>query len=154
MFLDRNEISKQLDIKDPFLMIDEIRIDISLNKAKSLKLLNKKEWFFLSHMTKYPVMPATLQMEGMLQTLVLLIYNVPENKSYRSFIVDAKTKFHSKVFSQSFINYHAELIHNRRGIFKGLVVGKYHDEKICEGEFTYASPDLMHLPSEKNKKIN
>ena len=46
MFLDRDEISVQLDIKDPFLMIDEIRIDISLNKAKSLKLLNKKEWFF------------------------------------------------------------------------------------------------------------
>ncbi len=149
MFLDRNEISRQLDIKDPFLMIDEIRLDINLNQAKSLKLLNKKDWFFLSHMTNSPVMPATLQMEGMLQTLVLLIYNVSEKKSYKSFIVDAKTKFHSKVFSQSFINYHAKLIHNRRGIFKGIVVGKYYEEKICEGEFTYASPDLMHLPISK-----
>ena len=149
MFLERKEISRQLDIKDPFLMIDEISIDISLSKAKSLKFLNKKEWFFLSHMTKSPVMPATLQMEGMLQTLVLLIYNISNSKSSRSFIVDAKTKFHSKVFSQSFINYHAELIHNRRGIYKGIVIGKYNDDKICEGEFTYASPDLMHLPNIK-----
>ena len=149
MFLERNEISKQLDIKDPFLMIDEINIDLIIKKAKSLKLLNKKEWFFLSHMTKSPVMPATLQMEGMLQTLVLLIYNISKNNTSKSFIVDAKTKFHSKVFSQSFINYYAELIHHRRGIFKGLVIGKYHDEKICEGEFTYASPDLMNSPISK-----
>lgn len=150
MFLNRNEISKQLDIKDPFLMIDQINLDISANKAKSSKFLNKKEWFFASHITKSPVMPATLQMEGMLQTLVLLIYNVSGDKSSRSFIVDAKTKFHSKVFNQSFINYYAELTYNRRGIFKGLVVGEYNDEKICEGEFTYASPNLMNLPS-KNK---
>ena len=146
MFLDRNEISKQLDIKDPFLMIDEIKLDINLNKAKSLKFLNKKEWFFLAHMTNSPVMPATLQIEGMLQTLVLLIYNVTENKSSKSFIVDSKTKFHSKVFNQSFINYYAELTYHRRGISKGLVIGKYYDDKICEGEFTYASPDLMKLP--------
>ena len=38
MFLERNEISRQLDIKDPFLMIDEIKIDISLSKAKSSKI--------------------------------------------------------------------------------------------------------------------
>ena len=37
-------------------------------------------------------------MEGMLQTLVLLIYNVSGDKSSRSFIVEAKTKFHSKKY--------------------------------------------------------
>tara|TARA_B100000886_G_C20426910_1_gene494643 strand:+ start:9985 stop:10437 length:453 start_codon:yes stop_codon:yes gene_type:complete len=150
MFLDRNEISRQLDIKDPFLMIDEIKIDKSAYKAQSLKFLKRDDWFFTSHMTKSPVMPATLQMEGMLQTLVLLIYNISEDKSSRSFIVDAKTRFHSKVFRQSHINYFAELKYNQRGIFKGIVSGKYNDDKICDGEFTYASPNLMNLPISNN----
>ena len=69
------------------------------------------------------------------------------NNSSKSFIVDVKTKFYSKVFDQSFINYYAELTYNRRGIFKGNVLGKYYDDKICEGEFTYAVPDLMTLPT-------
>ena len=45
MFLDRNEISIQLDIKDPFLMIDKINIDISAKKHNLPNFLNKKEWF-------------------------------------------------------------------------------------------------------------
>jgi len=150
MYLGRNEISKRLDINDPFLMIDKININIDLKKAKSTKILNKKEWFYDCHLTTKPVMPATLQIEGMLQTLVLLIYKVSDDKVLKSYIVDAKTKFHKKVYNQPLINYHAELIHNRRGIFKGSVIGEYCSNKICEGKFTYASPDLMAMPSISN----
>ena len=149
MFFTRDEISKRLDINDPFLMIDEINIDLNQKEAISSKFLNKQDWFYSCHMTKSPVMPATLQTEGMLQTLVFLIYNLSESKSSKSYVVEAKTKFHSKVFSQSFINYQAKLIYQRRGVFKGQVIGKCFSEKICEGEFTYASPDLMRFPNPK-----
>ena len=149
MFLEQNQISTQLDIKDPFLMIDEIKIDLNQKKAKSSKILNKNDWFFACHMPTSPVMPATLQMEGMLQTLVLLIYNCSEKKISKSFIVDAQTKFYTKVFKQPMINYYAELIYSKRGIYKGNVVGKFSNEKICEGQFTYASPELMNIPNLK-----
>ena len=86
----------------------------------------------------------------MLQTLVLLIYNSTDHKLSKSFIVEAKTKFHKRVYSQPVINYFAELTFNKRGIFKGSVIGKYKKEKICEGIFTYASPDLMQLPKKTN----
>ena len=39
MYLDRKDISNQLDIIDPFLMIDEINLDLTLNKAIALKKL-------------------------------------------------------------------------------------------------------------------
>lgn len=149
MFLTRNQISKRLNIIDPFLMIDEINIDLNSNKAVSLKNLTKEDWFYSCHMPNSPVMPATLQIEGMLQTLVILIYSISKDDVSVAYIADAKTKFHSRVFSQNFINYHAELIHDRRGIFKGEVIGKYGEEKICEGEFTYASPNLMIVPISK-----
>ena len=150
MHLDRNEISAQLEIKDPFLLIDEINIDLKSNKATSLKYLTKEDWFYSCHIPSAPVMPATLQIEGMLQTLVLLIYKSTDHKLSKSFIVEAKTKFHKRVYSQPLINYFAELIFNKRGIFKGSVIGKYKKEKICEGIFTYASPDLMQLPKKTN----
>ena len=57
MFLERSEISRQLDITDPFLMIDDINIDLKAKKAISSKFLNKSEWFYASHLTKSPVMP-------------------------------------------------------------------------------------------------
>ena len=150
MYLNREAISKKLEITDPFLMIDEIQLDLDSNKAISLKKLNKEDWYYSCHLPRSPVMPATLQMEGMLQTLVLIIYNLEEHKLSRSFIVDTKAKFYSKVFKQPFINYHAELTYNKRGIFKGTVKGRYLEENICEGFFTYASPQLMNLPSNKN----
>ena len=146
MYLVRDQICNQLDIEDPFLLIDEINIDLKLNKAISIKNLNKNEWFYKCHIPKDPVMPASLQIEGMLQTLVLLIYNVTDHRLSRSFIVEANTKFNTKVYEQPFINYFADLTFNKRGIFKGFVVGKYKEEKICSGKFTYASPELMKVP--------
>ena len=146
MYLDRNAISDQLEIKDPFLLIDEINIDLKSNKAISLKFLNKEDWYYSCHIPSEPIMPATLQIEGMLQTLVMLIYKSTDHKLSRSFIVEAKTKFHTKVYRQPLINYLAELKFNKRGVFKGTVIGQYRKEKICEGTFTYASPELMKVP--------
>ena len=143
MYLDRKDISNQLEITDPFLMIDEINLDLNLNKAISLKELHQEDWYYSCHFPSSPIMPATLQMEGMLQTLVLLIYNSREHNSSRSFIVESKTKFISKVSKQPFIKYYAEFSYSKHGIFKGNVKGKYLKAVICKGEFKYASPDLM-----------
>lgn len=151
MNLTRAQISDQLDIQDPFLMIDEIILDLEEKTAKSKKILNNKEWFYSCHLTKSPAMPATLQMEGMLQTMAMLIYNLIDHKFEKSYIVDSRTRFFAKVYNQPLINYQAELTSYKRGIFKGLVHGSYEGTKICEGDFTYASPSLMSLPKRGSK---
>ena len=41
---------------------------------------------------------------------------------------------------------HADLLSYKRGITKGVAVGKINDAKVCQGEFTFISPHDMPLP--------
>ncbi len=141
--LDQAEISKRLDIAEPFLMIDEFEEVTPGETAIGTKKLSGDEWFFDCHLPKDKAMPATLQIEGMLQTLVLLIYSKEPHGEHRSFITDTSAKLLSPPEPPHDITYKAELLSFRRGIAKGKVTGHCNDKEICHGEFTYASPHLM-----------
>lgn len=147
--LSRDEISKRLDITDPFLMIDEFEEVDAGKSARSIKYLGDQEWFFDCHLPKSQVMPATLQLEGMLQTLVLLIYSAADHGDEPAYITDMKVKQIAAAKPSQNINYEAELTSFRRGIAKGIVRGESDGKVICRGEFSYASPHLMALPSAK-----
>lgn len=144
--LAREEIAKLLDITDPFLMIDQFEIIEQGKQALATKILGKDDWYFQSHLPKSQVMPATLQIEGMLQTLVLLIYKSIEHGEHRAFINDIQVKLLAPVTPKSNIDYHATLLSTRRGITKGEVIGRSDAKMVCKGEFAYASPHLMALP--------
>ena len=92
------------------------------------------------------VMPWTLQIEAMLQTLVLSIYTMKGHKGKFSYISNINTKLFSKISPDNQFNIHADLLSYKRGITKGVAVGKINNAKICQGEFTYISPHDMPLP--------
>ncbi|MBL4603167.1 MAG: hypothetical protein JKY84_10490 [Emcibacteraceae bacterium] len=139
------EISDRLDISPPFLMIDVYEEITTGERAIGTKHLKSDDWFLNCHLPKDQAMPATLQTEGMLQTLVLLIYSKEDHGDHRSFITDSKVKFKSSPEPGHDIIYEAQLLSFRRGIAKGTVVGTSNGKEICSGEFTYASPHLMVL---------
>lgn len=148
--LNRQEISEKLDITDPFLMIDDFEEIIPGKTARAIKNLQPENWFFNCHMPKSQLMPATLQIECMLQTLVLLIYSAQEHGDNKSFIHDVKVKLFSPVKPENHnITFYATLNSFRRGIAIGEVVGKSNGIKICHGKFSYASPHLFILPKQK-----
>lgn len=148
LILKKTEISKLLDIKKPLLMIDEISIEGKNQKAKGFQLINKEEWFFKCHLPLKPVMPAVLIIEGMLQTLALLIYKSIDHKFEKAYIVDIRSKIFSSITNNdSEIIYIAKLISFKRGISKGEVEVFVNKEKKAKGEFIYASPNLMGLPN-------
>ena len=147
--MDIKEISKKLDIYEPFLMIDKININISEKVAKSKKFLSQESWFFKCHIPNEQIMPATLIVEGMLQTMALLIYECLDHDYQKTFIVDIKSKIISKVKpSDKLITYQAYLLSTKRGISKGKVEAVTNSQKKAEGIFIYASPKLMSLPRE------
>ena len=141
--LSEKEISERLDITAPFLMIDEWQETVPGEKALGRKHLKNDDWFFACHLPKDKAMPASLLMEGMLQTLVLLIYAREPHGDNRSFINDSRTKFLAAPEPGETVTYEAELQSFRRGIAKGTVTGISNGKTICSGEFTYASPHLM-----------
>ena len=145
--MDIKEISKKLDIYEPFLMIDKININISEKVAKSKKFLSQESWFFKCHIPNEQIMPASLIVEGMLQTMALLIYECLDHDYEKTFIVDIKSKIISKVKpSDKLLTYQAYLLYSNRGILKGKVEAYTNSQKKAEGSFIYASPKLMTLP--------
>ena len=67
-------------------------------------------------------MPAALTIEGMLQTLALLIYSTMDHSFEKAYIVDIKTKLLSSITEvDSEIIYDAKLSSFKRGISKGTV---------------------------------
>ncbi len=146
--LEQKEISSRLDILEPLLMINKINI-LPLDKtAKAFQTINKKDWFFQCHLPNKPVMPAVLTIEGMLQTLALLIYSTIDHKYDKAYIVDIKTKLLSSITEfDSEIIYFAQLSSYKRGISKGTVEVFSKNQKKSKGEFVYVSPSLMKLPN-------
>lgn len=129
-------------------MIDRFEIVESGRLARATKDLTDQDWFFDCHLPKSRVMPATLQIEGMLQTLVLLIYDQHPHGDHRSFVTDVAVKLISAATPGQSIVYQAELQSARRGIAKGIVTGTSGGRLLCRGEFRYASPHLMVLPAD------
>ncbi|TMO57474.1 3-hydroxyacyl-ACP dehydratase FabZ family protein [Pseudoalteromonas phenolica] len=142
------DLSELLDIQDPFLMIDAYELIEAGQSAIGVKHLDAQDWFFQCHLPKSGVMPGTMQIEGMLQTLVLLIYDSFPHGENRALVNEIKVKLLSTITvkSSTEIKYEARIISMRRGICKGEVKGFREGELICSGEFTYASPHLMATP--------
>ena len=71
----KSEIKNILKIKDPFLMIDKVKV-INQNKiVEGQKKIKKDDWFLKSHFfNNDPVMPGTLLTEAMLQTTIINLY--------------------------------------------------------------------------------
>ena len=139
-------LSKALEITEPFLMIDSFRLLENGAVGYGSKSLTAEEWFFDCHLRSQMVMPATLQIEGMLQTMVMLIYQTVDHGKARSFITNIDVKVLNAARPGICIEYEAKMLSSRRGIFKGEVIGKSEEKSICKGIFSYASPHLMSAP--------
>ena len=144
--LNIDEIMEYLEITPPFLMIDYVERLIPGKSCYAIKRLNKDDWFFKCHLEREKLMPGVLQIEAMLQTLVLAIYTIQGHKGKLSYVTDISTKLLSSISPDSQLDIYADLLSYKRGITKGVAVGKINNAKVCQGEFTYISPHDMPLP--------
>lgn len=143
----KEEIATKLNITPPFLMIDTYHEVEHETQAIATKNINPTDWWFACHLPEIQVMPGTLIVEGMLQTLVLLIYNSNTAIRNPALITNMKVKIQAPVKPGDSIKYTATLKKIRRGIANGEVIAEVNNSLVCSGEFDYAIPDLMYLPS-------
>lgn len=145
----QDELAARLGINPPFLMIDSYQEIEQGERAIATKQTSQSDWWFACHLPAQQVMPGTLLVEGMLQTLVFLIYNSNSAIRNPAFITNMKVKIHSAVKPGVVIQYTATLNKIRRGIAFGAVRADANKQMICSGEFEYAVPDLMQLPKQE-----
>tara|TARA_B110000259_G_scaffold131849_1_gene148744 strand:- start:86 stop:532 length:447 start_codon:yes stop_codon:yes gene_type:complete len=143
--LKKIEIKKILKIKDPFLMIDKVKI-ISKNRlAEGVKVLRKDDWYFKSHFfNNDPVMPGTLQTEAMLQTTIATLYE--KNKKIKKYlIIKSETNFYFKISSPCTLIIKLKIISKKKGVIlsEGTIFLK--DKKVSHGKFRFIDPENFKI---------
>jgi 3-hydroxyacyl-[acyl-carrier-protein] dehydratase len=109
--------------------------------ATAVKCLSHAEDHFTEHFPAFPVMPATLILEGLAQTGGIL---VGEANQFREKVVLAKVpfaRFHREAFPGDQLTYHAELVSLRPegGVVRGKVTSG--TQLIAEAEIFFAHLD-------------
>src|SRR4051794_22671542 len=96
-----------------WIWIDRFVEFSSGKSAKAVKLLSLAEDHFAQHFPGYPVMPASLILEGMAQTTGIL---VGEATGFKEKVVLAKVPravFHREMLAGETLTYDAEVLHLR-----------------------------------------
>ncbi len=143
--LNKTEIKKILKIKDPFLMIDKVKI-ISQNKlAEGVKVLKDNDWYFKCHFfNNDPVMPGTLLTEAMLQTTIATLHE--RNKKIKKyFIVKSESNFYSKITKPCTLKIKLKIISKKKGIIlsDGTIFLK--NKKVSYGKFRFIDPENFKI---------
>ena len=136
--LNKEEITKIIPHRDPFLMIDGAEIVESEKSAKGFKTLTGNEDFFRGHFPDEPVMPGVLIIESMAQLGAVLILSIKKYKGKKVYFTSIdNAKFRRKVVPGDTIELSVELISFRHNIGKGSARAEINGETVCSAELGF-----------------
>lgn len=133
---DINEITKKLQHRFPFLLIDKI-IELTDKHVVGVKNVTVNEPFFPGHFPNNPVMPGVLQIEAMAQTGgILVMENVENPHEWDTFFLRIKNAlFRHPVLPGDTILFKMELISPiRRGLCEMIGRAYVGNKLVCEAE--------------------
>lgn len=122
MMMDVNEIREYLPHRYPFLLVDRVE-ELELGKSiKAYKNVTVNEPFFNGHFPDKPVMPGVLIIEAMAQAAGILGFKTmdktPQDGSMYYFVGSDKLRFKQPVVPGDRLDLFAEVISEKRGIWK------------------------------------
>src|SRR5262245_23931881 len=129
-----------------WIWIDNFESFESGKSARAVKNLSLAEDFFADHFPGYPVMPATLMLEGLAQTGGILLGEVNDFREKVVLAKIASCRFHREVMAGEQVTYDVEMLHLRP---EGATVGgkiSVGDELIGEAEIFFAHLDQARTP--------
>jgi 3-hydroxyacyl-[acyl-carrier-protein] dehydratase len=131
-----------------WLWIDRFLEFESGKRARAVKNLSHAEDFLADHFPGYPVMPASLMLEGLAQTGGILLGEVND---FREKVVLAKItscRFHREVLAGEQLTYDVELLHVRPE--GGTVGGSVYagEQLVGTAELFFAHLDRARTPPE------
>lgn len=133
---DINVITKKLQHRFPFLLIDKI-IELSDQHVVGVKNVTMNEPYFPGHFPSNPVMPGVLQIEAMAQTGgILVMENVENPHEWDTFFLRIKNAlFRHPVIPGDTILFKMELISPiRRGLCEMTGKAYVGNKLVCEAE--------------------
>ncbi len=142
MKLNKKEILKYQQNREPYLMIDYVE-ELEPGKfANGYKDLSKDEWFFKVHWPKDPNMPGMLQIESLVQMSAMSILTLPGNMGKVMYLTSATNlKFIKKVVPETRLNIKTKINSYKRGLAICEAKGLINDQIACKAEFNLILPE-------------
>lgn len=141
----KKNLIKILKISDPFLMIDELKILKSNNLSHGFKTIKSNEWFYKCHFLDDPVMPGTLQVEAMLQTIVSTLYISEKIIGQKYLITKSNTNFYKKISGDGKLLVKSRIIYKKNGAAHATTISYFNKKKVNEGNFKLFNPRIFKI---------
>jgi len=140
-------ISQYLKHTPPILFVDEIiELKPGIESQTRLKL-SKDKWFFKCHYPDYPVMPGTLLLEAMSQTMTLAVTSMDEfSDEWGGLLLLSginNVKFKKEAMPGLELIMTAKIDSFARGIIKGNIKCEADGELICSCIMTIVIPNVI-----------
>uniref|UniRef100_H5SFH2 3-hydroxyacyl-[acyl-carrier-protein] dehydratase FabZ n=2 Tax=Candidatus Bipolaricaulota TaxID=67810 RepID=H5SFH2_9BACT len=131
-----DEIRRILPHRYPFLLVDRV-LEWGDGRVRALKNVTHNEPFFMGHFPERPIMPGVLILEGMAQTVGLLISREQPGQSGYLVGVD-RARFRRPVQPGDQIVYDAELERGRAGFYRARVHASVNGAPVAEAVLSVA----------------
>lgn len=150
------EVSKYLKHKPPILLVDKIlALEPGIESRTSLKL-GENKWFFKCHYADYPVMPGTLLVEAMSQTMTLAITSMDDFDDKLGGLPLLSNinnvKFIKEALPGIELIMTAKIDSIKRGIIKGNIKCETDAGLICKSSMTIIIPNAIKQLSNQIRK--
>lgn len=143
--LNIHQIRKILPHRYPFLLVDRVE-DIDYGKTiHAIKNVTVNEPCFTGHFPEYPVLPGVLIMEAMAQAAAILTFaSASEEETLQAaddlylFAGIDNARFKRPVSPGDRLDLYAEMVANKRGIYKYKAVAKVDGQIVAEADLMCA----------------
>ena len=143
--LNIHQIRKILPHRYPFLLVDRVQ-EIDYGKSiHAIKNVTVNEPCFTGHFPEYPVMPGVLIMEAMAQAAAILTFaSASEDEPLQAaddlylFAGIDNARFKRPVMPGDRLDLFAEMVANKRGIYKYKAVAKVDGNIVAEADLMCA----------------
>jgi len=140
-------ISQYLKHKPPILLMDKILELIPGVESKTSLKLNADKWFFNCHYPDYPVMPGSLLLEAMSQTMTLAVSSMDKfTEKWGGLLLMSginNVKFIREALPGYELVMSAKIDSFKRGVVKGNIKCEAAGDLICACEMTIVIPNAV-----------
>lgn len=143
--MDKQEIERNIPHRDPFLLVDEVRIIEDQKMCVGVKHLTGKESFFKGHFPQKPIMPGVLVVESIAQAFgAAAIAFVSKGKELPLFLGVEDAKFRGMVVPGDTLYMPVQIL--RLGKLSRIYAEAYVNDKLCtQAHLTFILGENLHV---------